>query len=191
MVLISQVWPSCWLWGILILVGCVLSQLNPSGFSIVSCENCLGLRPRSFFTAKNGELFGLYPIRKTYTVPLSCVGPLRWENVMKMKLSNFNIWVKVDPCDLWHLYDLEVSSRRPSLGCYALSHFSERGYQILINTRGVLTPPPPSHYLTLSALGPSSYVRIRRLHICRRQNMTYKDGPRAERTKIFIMAVYP
>ena len=39
-----------------------LSQLMPSGFSILSCEKGLRLRPRTFFTAKNGELLGLYPI---------------------------------------------------------------------------------------------------------------------------------
>ena len=46
------------------MVGCVLSQLKPSGFSILSCEKGLGLRPRTFFTANNGELLGLHPIRK-------------------------------------------------------------------------------------------------------------------------------
>ena len=59
---IRQVWPICWSWGILIMVGCVLSQLKPSGFSILSCEKSIGLRPWTFFSAKNGELFGLYPI---------------------------------------------------------------------------------------------------------------------------------
>ena len=33
------------------------------GFSILSCEKGPGLRPRTFFTAKNGELFGLYPFQ--------------------------------------------------------------------------------------------------------------------------------
>ena len=46
------------------MAGCVLSQLKPSGFSILSCEKGLGLRPRTFFTANNGELLGFYPIRK-------------------------------------------------------------------------------------------------------------------------------
>ena len=45
------------------MVGCVLSQLKPSGFSILICENGIGLRPRTFFTAKNRELLGLYRIR--------------------------------------------------------------------------------------------------------------------------------
>ena len=45
------------------MVGCVLSQLKPSGFSILSWEKGLGLRPRTFFTAKNGEFLWLYPIR--------------------------------------------------------------------------------------------------------------------------------
>ena len=49
---------------ILILVGCVLSQLKPSGFSILSCEKGVGLRPRTFFTAKNEEILGLSHIRK-------------------------------------------------------------------------------------------------------------------------------
>ena len=44
------------------MVVCVSSQLKPSGFSIFSCEKSLGIRPRTFFTAKNGELLGLYPI---------------------------------------------------------------------------------------------------------------------------------
>ena len=60
--IISQMWPSCWLWGILIMVGCVLSQLKPSGFSILSCEKGLGLRPRTFFTTKNGELYAKTPV---------------------------------------------------------------------------------------------------------------------------------
>ena len=45
---ISQVWPSCWLWGILIMFGCVLSQLKPAELYILSCEKSLGLRPRPF-----------------------------------------------------------------------------------------------------------------------------------------------
>ena len=52
--------------GILIMVGCVLSQLKPSELYILSYEKGLGLRPRprpsAFFTAKNVELLGLYPI---------------------------------------------------------------------------------------------------------------------------------
>ena len=43
---------------------CVLSQLKPSGFSILGCKKGIGLRPRTFFTAKNGELFELYSIHK-------------------------------------------------------------------------------------------------------------------------------
>ena len=39
--------------------------------------------------------------------------------------------------------------------------------------------------LTLSARGPSLYVSIRR------QMLMYEDGPRAERIRIFIMAVGP
>ena len=50
------------------MVGCVLSQLKTSGFSILSCEKCLCLRSRTFFTDKNGELLVFYPILK--------VGPL-------------------------------------------------------------------------------------------------------------------
>ena len=46
------------------MVGSILSPLKRSGFSILSCEKGLGLRPRTFFTANNGELLGLYPIRK-------------------------------------------------------------------------------------------------------------------------------
>ena len=45
------------------MMGCVLSQLKPSEFSILTCEKVIGLRPRTFFTDKNGELLGLYPIR--------------------------------------------------------------------------------------------------------------------------------
>ena len=37
------------------MVRCVLSQLKPSGFSILSCEKEL------FFTVKNVEFLGLYP----------------------------------------------------------------------------------------------------------------------------------
>ena len=39
--IISQVGLKCWLWGILILVGFVLIQLKPLGFSIRSCEKGL------------------------------------------------------------------------------------------------------------------------------------------------------
>ena len=45
---ISQVWPSCWLWGILIMFGCVLSQLKPSELYILSCGKGRGLRPWPF-----------------------------------------------------------------------------------------------------------------------------------------------
>ena len=45
------------------MVGCVLSQSKPSEFSTLTCEKVIGLRPRTFSTAKNGELLGLYPIR--------------------------------------------------------------------------------------------------------------------------------
>ena len=66
--IISQVWPSCWLWGILIMVGCVLSQLKPSERYILSCE-----KGEAFFTAKNVSLRGLYPILSSARAPL-----LRW-----------------------------------------------------------------------------------------------------------------
>ena len=46
--IISQVWPSCWLCEILIMVGYVLSQLKPSEVYILSCGKGLGLRPRPF-----------------------------------------------------------------------------------------------------------------------------------------------
>ena len=55
----NQVWPSCWLWGIVIMFRCVSS---PSEFYILSCERSLGLRPQTFFTTKNVELIGFYPI---------------------------------------------------------------------------------------------------------------------------------
>ena len=45
------------------MVGCVLSRLKRSGLYILSWGKGLGLRPRSFFTAKNVELLGLYPIQ--------------------------------------------------------------------------------------------------------------------------------
>ena len=47
------------------MVRCLSSQLKPSGLSIVSYEKDLGLRPRTLFTANNGELLGLYHIRNT------------------------------------------------------------------------------------------------------------------------------
>ena len=53
------------------MVGCVLSQLKPSEFSILSCVKGLGLRPGTFFTAKNGELLGLYHIRRMCRSELS------------------------------------------------------------------------------------------------------------------------
>ena len=46
---ISQVWPSwIWIWWILIIFGCVLSQLKPSELYTLSCGRGLGLRPRPF-----------------------------------------------------------------------------------------------------------------------------------------------
>ena len=45
--------------------GCLLSQLKPSEFCILSCEKGLGLRPQPF-----SQLLGLYPIHnqvKMYT----------------------------------------------------------------------------------------------------------------------------
>ena len=40
--IISQVWSSCWLWGILMMVGCVWGQLKPSELYILSCGIGLG-----------------------------------------------------------------------------------------------------------------------------------------------------
>ena len=48
--------------------GCVLSKLNSSSFAILSFEIIIGLQPRTFFTAKNEELLGLYPIRNALEV---------------------------------------------------------------------------------------------------------------------------
>ena len=45
---------------IIIMVGCVLSQLKPSELYILSCKKASAL-----FTAKNVELLGIYPIPKT------------------------------------------------------------------------------------------------------------------------------
>ena len=45
------------------MVGCVLSQLKPSGFYILSCRKASA---STFFTAKNVELLELYPILKTF-----------------------------------------------------------------------------------------------------------------------------
>ena len=61
----SQVWPSCWLWGIIIIFGCVLSQLKPSELSIHSCGKGLGLWLR-LSTAKNVQLLGLNPIQSVH-----------------------------------------------------------------------------------------------------------------------------
>ena len=59
--IIGQVRQSCWLWGNLIMVGCVLSQFKPprvlSGFLAVKKASAFSLGP--FFTAKNGQLIGL------------------------------------------------------------------------------------------------------------------------------------
>ena len=49
----SQVWPSCWLWGIPIMVGCVLSKLKPSELYILSCgvfhsQDCRASRDLSY-----------------------------------------------------------------------------------------------------------------------------------------------
>ena len=49
------------------MIACVLCQLKSSGFSILTCEKNLGLWPRPFFTPKNIELLGLYPILMSYT----------------------------------------------------------------------------------------------------------------------------
>ena len=46
------------------MAGCVLSPFKHSGLFILSCEKGLGFRLQNFFTAKNGELLGLYPILK-------------------------------------------------------------------------------------------------------------------------------
>ena len=59
------------------MVGCVLGQLKPLGFSILSCEKGLDLRPRAFFTAKNVELLGLYPIQHGLTRSVSLSVGLR------------------------------------------------------------------------------------------------------------------
>ena len=71
--IISQVWPNCRLWGISIMVRCVLSQLKPSELYILSCVKGRGLQTSAFATAKNLELLGLYPIHKNtaFAVPLA------------------------------------------------------------------------------------------------------------------------
>ena len=58
--IISQVWPSCWLWGILIMVGC-----RSSTFLAVE-------KVEAFSTAKNVELLGLHPILKTHVSIVIC-----------------------------------------------------------------------------------------------------------------------
>ena len=45
------------------MVGCVLSQLKPSEFYILSCEKVSAFG-HDLFTAKNVELLGLHPIHK-------------------------------------------------------------------------------------------------------------------------------
>ena len=50
------------------MVGCVLSQLKPSEFFILSCEkrarpSARDGRGATYFPAKNVELLGLYPMR--------------------------------------------------------------------------------------------------------------------------------
>ena len=45
----------------------IIYYFKPSGFSILSCKKGIGLRPRTVFTAKNGELLRLYPIMNSST----------------------------------------------------------------------------------------------------------------------------
>ena len=66
--------------------GCVLSQLKPSELYILSCENSLGFRPRTLFTAENVELIGLYSIQ---TVPLSSTVNRLKEDSLFYKISSF------------------------------------------------------------------------------------------------------
>ena len=62
---ISQVWPRCWLWGILILFGCIISQLKPSKLYILSCGNLECRAPRGLsytkyvFNLKSSYIFSL------------------------------------------------------------------------------------------------------------------------------------
>ena len=66
--IISQVWQSCWLWEILIVVGCVLSQLKLLELYIHSCEKGLGLLPRPLpqLRMKSSSFFILYWIWTSY-----------------------------------------------------------------------------------------------------------------------------
>ena len=67
------------------MVGVVLSQLKPSEFSILSCEKGLGLRPRTFCIAKNGELLGPYPIRNQTEVNVRSVNSVLKDNPVNTK----------------------------------------------------------------------------------------------------------
>ena len=71
---ISQVWPNFWLWGILIMVGCVLSQLKHS--------ECRALRPLSYTDLM---ALGLYP--RVLTV-LLLVMPLWCDAMLKCTHTN-------------------------------------------------------------------------------------------------------
>ena len=64
------------------MVGCVFSQIKPSGFSTLSCEKGLGLRPQAFFTAKNGEVLRRYPIWK------SCIDAAAWGLTVEISASS-------------------------------------------------------------------------------------------------------
>ena len=62
--IISHVSPSCWLWGILFMVGCLLSQLKPSELYILSCEkaSAFGLGPFLQLRMECSSGFILYEI---------------------------------------------------------------------------------------------------------------------------------
>ena len=63
-IVITQVWASCWLWGIPIMVARVFSQLKPTVFSILSCRKKHRPSASPFFTTKNVKAFNLHPLRK-------------------------------------------------------------------------------------------------------------------------------
>ena len=47
--ILGQVWSSCWLWGVIIMAGCVLSQLKSSELYILSCGKGRGQRRWPFY----------------------------------------------------------------------------------------------------------------------------------------------
>ena len=84
-IIISQVWPSCWLWEILIMVRCVLSHFKSSELYILSCEKCLGLYPIQKWRGRYRSW--IHVLVSLINVPMPCDENMKYNLLLSLKVS--------------------------------------------------------------------------------------------------------